>query len=74
MQNKSLNKGVILLGQFVFDHFSALYHELDAVEFADINRTRMTQIGRIIADKAKNDQRQSALVRVIRVLLTGPPI
>jgi hypothetical protein len=73
MQNKSLNKGVILLGEFLFDHLTALHQELDAFEFADTNRTRKTQIRRIIADKAKNDQRQSALFRVIRVLLTRTP-
>ena|SRR5215813_11581806 len=34
--NKSLNRREILLGDFVFDHFSALYHELDLLEFADV--------------------------------------
>jgi hypothetical protein len=41
---------VILLGEFLFDHLTALHHEFDAFEFAGANRTRMTRIGRIDAD------------------------
>jgi hypothetical protein len=34
--DESLNRGVILLGEFVFEHLPALHHEHDSFEFADV--------------------------------------
>jgi len=34
--NEGLNRSGILLWEFVFDHFTALHHELDPFEPADV--------------------------------------
>jgi hypothetical protein len=40
----------------------------------NVNRTLMTRMRRIIADKTEKDQRRSAAIRVISVLLTRTPM